>query len=277
MFGLTQWRRRRILRKFDVDDATWLRVSAGFPFVARLNDDERSRLRELAILFMHGKQISGAGGLELNQEMKLGIAVQACILILELGIEHYDGWVEIIVYPDEFMPRHEIRNEHGLVETDEMSYAGQAWLRGPVILSWANVEHAGEMDGMNVVIHEFAHKLDMLNGEANGFPPLHAGMDRRKWSQAFTTAFQDLRRRARVGERTEIDPYATVSPGEFFAVVSETFFEIPDIVKAVYPQVYEQLVQFYRQDPASRELPRDWRLKNRTEDSGLRTEKVPKA
>src|SRR5579859_5553103 len=277
MFGLTQWRRRRILRKSDVDDATWLRVSSCFPFVARLNDDERSRLRELAILFMHGKQISGAGGLELNQEMKLGIAVQACILILELGIEHYDGWVEIIVYPDEFMPRHEIRNEHGLVETDELSYAGQAWLRGPVILSWADVEHAGEMDGMNVVIHEFAHKLDMLNGEANGFPPLHAGMDRRKWSQAFTTAFQDLRRRARVGERTEIDPYATVSPGEFFAVVSETFFEIPDIVKAVYPQVYEQLVQFYRQDPASRALPREWRIKNglRTQDSG--TEKVPKA
>jgi Mlc titration factor MtfA (ptsG expression regulator) len=277
MFGFTQWRRRRILRKFNVDDATWQRVSACFPFVARLNDDERSRLRELAILFMHGKQISAAGGLGLNQEMKLGIAVQACILVLELGIEHYDGWVEIIVYPDEFMPRHEIRNEHGLVETDEMSYAGQAWLRGPVILSWADVEHAGEMDGMNVVIHEFAHKLDMLNGDANGFPPLHAGMDRRKWSQAFTAAYQDLCRRVRAGERTEIDAYATVSAGEFFAVVSETFFEIPDMVKAVYPQVYEQLAQFYCQDPASRELPREWRLKNRTENSGLGTEQVPKA
>ena len=260
MFGFTQWRRRRILRKFNVDDAAWERVSACFPFVARLNDDERSRLRDLAILFMHSKQISGAGGLELNQEMKLGIAVQACVLILELGIEHYDGWVEIIVYPDEFMPRHEIRNEHGLVETDEMSYAGQAWLRGPVILSWADVEHAGEMDGMNVVIHEFAHKLDMLNGEANGFPPLHAGMDRRKWSQAFTAAYQDLCRRVRAGEHTEIDPYATASPAEFFAVVSEAFFELPDIVRAVYPQVYEQLALFYRQDPANRELPREWRL-----------------
>ena len=260
MFGFTQWRRRRILRKFNVDDATWQRVSACFPFVARLNDNDRSRLRGLAILFMHGKQISGAGGLDLNQEMKLGIAIQACVLILELGIEHYDGWVEIIVYPDEFMPRHEIRNEHGLVETDEMSYAGQAWLRGPVILSWADVEHAGEMDGMNVVIHEFAHKLDMLNGEANGFPPLHAGMDRRKWSQAFTAAYQDLCQRVRAGEHTEIDPYATVSPAEFFAVGSEAFFEIPDIVRAVYPQVYEQLALFYRQDPANRELPREWRL-----------------
>jgi len=212
--------------------------------VARLSDDERARLRDLAILFMHGKQISAAGGLELNREMKLGIAVQACILVLELGIEHYDGWVEVIVYPDEFVSGHEFRNPDGLVEIDEMSYAGQAWIRGPVILSWADVEHAGDMDGMNVVIHEFAHKLDMLNGEANGFPPLHSGMNRQAWSQTFSAAYKDLCRR----------------PGEFFAVVSEAFFEIPDIVRAVYPQVYEQLALFYRQNPASRELPREWRL-----------------
>ena len=260
MFGFRRWRRRRIISKSGVNDATWQRVTGRFSFVARLNDDERTRLRELAVLFMHGKQISAAGGLELNQEMKLGIAVQACILVLELGIEHYDGWVEVIVYPDEFVSGHEFRNPDGLVQLDNTSYAGQAWLRGPVILSWADVEHAGEMDGMNVVIHEFAHKLDMLNGEANGFPPLHAGMDRQSWSRAFNAAFQDLCRRVQAGEQSEIDPYATESPGEFFAVVSETFFEIPDIVKAVYPQVYEQLAQFYRQDPASRELPRQWRL-----------------
>ena len=260
MFGFKQWRRRRILSKSNVDDATWQRVTGRLAFVARLKQDERARLRELAILFMHGKQISAAGGLELNEEMKLGIAVQACILVLELGIEHYDGWVEVIVYPDEFMPRRELRNEHGLVETDETPYAGQAWLNGPVILSWADVEHAGEMDGMNVVIHEFAHKLDMLNGKANGFPPLHAGMDRHLWSQTFNAAYEDLCRRVKAGEHTEIDPYATESPAEFFAVVSETFFEIPDIVKAAYPRVYEQLALFYRQDPASRELPREWRL-----------------
>jgi Mlc titration factor MtfA (ptsG expression regulator) len=261
MFGFRQWRRRRILGKSDLDDATWRRVSERFSFVARLDGEERARLRELAILFLHGKQISAAGGLELDREMKLGIAIQACILVLELGIEHYDGWVEVIVYPDEFVSGHEFRNPDGLVETDERSYAGQAWLRGPVILSWADVEHAGDMDGMNVVIHEFAHKLDMLNGEANGFPPLHAGMNRQAWSQTFSAAYKDLCRRVKAGEHTEIDPYATESPGEFFAVVSEAFFEIPDLVKAVYPQVYEQLAQFYRQDPASRELPREWRLR----------------
>ncbi len=261
MFGFSQWRRRRILGKSRLDDATWRRVTERLSFVARLNAGERARLRDLAILFLHGKQISAAGGLELNPEMKLGIAVQACILVLELGIEHYDGWFEVIVYPDEFVSGHEIRNREGLVETDQTSYAGQAWLRGPVILSWADVEHAGDMDSMNVVIHEFAHKLDMLNGTANGFPPLHAGMNRQLWSQTFNAAYQDLCRRVKAGERTEIDPYATESPGEFFAVVSEAFFELPDIVRVIYPQVYEQLAQFYRQDPASRELPREWRLK----------------
>lgn len=260
MFGFKAWRRRRILAKSPVDDATWQRVTRPLAFVARLNEGERARLRDLCVLFLHGKQISAAGGLVLTLEMKLAIAVQACILVLELGIEHYDGWVEVIVYPAEFMPRREFRNHDGLVETDEMSYAGQAWLGGPVILSWADVEHAGESDGMNVVIHEFAHKLDMLNGDANGFPPLHKGMNRQAWSKAFNAAYEDLCRRVDAGEHTEIDPYATESPGEFFAVVSEAFFELPDIVKVEYPRVYEQLVQFYRQDPASRELPRAFRL-----------------
>ena len=260
MFGFRQWRKRRILDKSGVDDAIWRRVSGQFPFVMRLDESARARLRDLAIVFLHRKQISAAAGLELDLDMKLGIAIQACILVLELGIEHYDDWAEVIVYPDEFVPGHEFRNPDGLMQTDQSAYAGQAWLRGPVILSWADVAHAGDMDGMNVVIHEFAHKLDMLNGDANGFPPLHAGMSRDAWTQSFEAAYEDLRRRADSGQRTEIDPYATESPGEFFAVVSEAFFEIPDIVRAIYPQVYAQLVQFYRQDPASLELPKAWRL-----------------
>jgi Mlc titration factor MtfA (ptsG expression regulator) len=261
MFGFARWRRRRILQRASLDEATWFRVASRFSFFQRLNEEERGRLRELVILFLHGKQISAAGGMELDLEKLLGIAIQACIVILNLGIEHYDGWVEIIVYPDEFRPRHEMRNQEGLIETDETSYAGQAWLNGPVLLSWADVENADDADGVNVVIHEFAHKLDMLNGDANGFPPLHAGMNREAWARDFTRAFEDLRRRVEAGEETEIDPYATESPAEFFAVISEAFFEIPDLVRTVYPDVYGQLAQFYRQDPASRELSREWRLR----------------
>ena len=261
MFGFARWRRRRILRRASLDEATWLRVANRFSFFQRLGEEERTRLRELVILFLHGKQISAAGGLELDLEKLLGIAIQACIAILNLGIEHYDGWVEIIVYPDEFLPRHEFRTEHGLVATDERSYSGQAWLNGPVILSWADVENAGDADGANVVIHEFAHKLDMLNGDANGFPPLHAGMNREAWSKAFVAAYDDLRTRVEAGRHAEIDPYAAESPAEFFAVTSEAFFEIPDLLRTVYPDVYTQLAQFYRQDPAGRELPREWRLR----------------
>lgn len=263
MFGFGRWRRRRILERAQLDEETWLRVAVRFSFFQRLNDEERGRLKDLVVLFLHDKQVSAAAGLELDLEKKLGIAIQACIVILNLGIEHYDGWVEIIVYPDEFVPRHEFRNEDGLVETDDMPYAGQAWLNGPVILSWADVENAGDADGMNVVIHEFAHKLDMLNGDANGFPPLHKGMNREAWSRSFAAAYEDLCRRVDAGEDTEVDPYATESPAEFFAVISESFFEIPDLLKTVYPEVYAQLAQFYRQDPASRELPREWRLGRR--------------
>lgn len=261
MFGFKDWRRQRILRRTKLDEAAWLRVVKRFSFAMRLTEAERARLRELVVLFLHGKQISAAGGLALTPEMKLGIAIQACILVLNLGIDYYDGWVEIIVYPDEFMPRHEYHTEEGLVGVDESSYAGQAWLHGPVILSWADVEHAGDADGVNVVIHEFAHKLDMLNGDANGYPPLHAGMSREAWSGVFSEAYEDFRRQVEAGGNTEIDPYAAEAPGEFFAVISEAFFEIPDLLRGIYPRVYEQLAQFYRQDPAGRELPREWRLR----------------
>lgn len=129
---------------------------------------------------------------------------------------------------------------------------GESWLAGPVVLSWADAEMRGDEHGYNVVIHEFAHKLDMLNGEANGFPPLHAGMDRGAWSRDFSAAYEDCRARLERGEPARIDPYAAESPAEFFAVLSEVFFEIPDAVLAEYPGVYRQLAAFYRQDPAAR-------------------------
>lgn len=260
--SIRAWRRRRILRRSALDPDLWQRVCTRFGFVARLTDEEKQRLRDLCVLFLHEKQISAAGGLELSDEMMLGIAIQACVLIVNLDIDYYNGWVEIIVYPDEFVPRHTFHNEHGVVETDDAPYAGQAWLRGPVILSWADVEYAWIGDGVNVVIHEFAHKLDMLNGDANGYPPLHAGMNRQAWAGAFSEAFADFCRRTERGEHTEIDPYAAQAPGEFFAVLSEHFFETPELVREIYPRVYDQLAAFYRLDLADRELPREWRLRS---------------
>jgi Mlc titration factor MtfA (ptsG expression regulator) len=215
-----------------------------------LTGDERARLRETVILFLHQKSIHGAAGLELDAGMRLMIAAQACILILNLDIDYYGGWVEVIVYPDEFVPAFEYTDEAGVVHTDRAPRAGEAWLRGPVILSWADVAPAA--DGVNVVIHEFAHKLDMLNGDANGYPPLHKGMSREAWSRALGAAYEDFCRRDERGEEMQIDEYAAQSPAEFFAVMSEAFFAAPRAVIAMYPEVYAQLAAFYRQDPAAR-------------------------
>jgi segregation and condensation protein B len=162
------------------------------------------------------------------------------------------GWVEVIVYPDEFVPRMEFVDDDGVVHREQAPRAGEAWLQGPVILSWADVAPRDEGDGVNVVIHEFAHKLDMLNGDANGFPPLHAGMNRREWAAAFAQAYEDFTRRVGADEETLIDPYAVESPAEFFAVMSEAFFELPRVVAAEYTTLYAQLRLFYKQDPLAR-------------------------
>jgi Mlc titration factor MtfA (ptsG expression regulator) len=204
------------------------------------------------VLFLYEKQFASAGGLELTDDMRFSIATQACILILNLDLEFYRGWSGIIVYPEQFVPRHQHVDELGVVHQGDEPYSGEAWLGGPVILSWADVENTGFADGVNVVIHEFAHKLDMLNGDANGFPPLHAGMDRQSWAGTMTAAYADFCARVDDGEDTIIDPYASESPGEFFAVMSEAFFELPDVVQDEYPEVYEQFRQFYRQDPVAR-------------------------
>lgn len=248
--ALKRWRRARIIARASLDPALWSQTLGSLAFLRGLSDAERERLRQSVILFLHHKSIHGAGGLELNAGMQLQIAAQACILILNLDVDYYRGWVEVIVYPDEFVPKIEFTDEAGVVHTEREPHAGEAWLQGPVILSWADV--APRVDGVNVVIHEFAHKLDMLNGDANGFPPLHRGMAREAWSQVFASAYADFRRRVDADEDTAIDPYAAESPGEFFAVMSEAFFETPHVVSSLYPQVYDQLMLFYRQDPAAR-------------------------
>ena len=136
---------------------------------------------------------------------------------------------------------------------------GEAWERGPVILSWADILDTLDEPGLNVVIHEMAHKLDMLTGEVNGLPPLHPGMKIEDWSRAFNAAYEQLCRDADRGRPTALDPYAAESPGEFFAVISEAFFETPGRVAETWPAVYEQLRMFYRQNPLAR-LPLSARL-----------------
>jgi MtfA peptidase len=252
MGWFTRWRRARILRRSQLDESLWLTAIARYPFTRVLSADERQRLRELVTLFLHEKTLDGAGGLAIRDEIRMAVAVQACMLILNLDLDYFRGWSEIIVYPDEFVADYEYMDEDGVVHKVREPMSGESWLQGPLILSWADTEAAGSGDGYNVVMHEFAHKIDMLNGDANGFPPLHKDMQREAWSSVFSAAYADLRARAERGEATVIDAYAAEDAAEFFAVASEAFFEIPQAIRATYPQVYAQLALFYRQDPAAR-------------------------
>ena len=246
------WRERRIVERADIDQRQWQAALDALPVLDGLDTAEQARLRELTVLFLHYKFFSAARDFEISETMKLVIALQACLPILNLGIECYDGWDSIIVYPSGFAPEHVYLDEFGVEHVVREEMSGEAWQRGPVLLSWDEALTAGELDGFNLVIHEFAHKLDMQNGEANGFPPLHHDMDPASWTQIFSSAFTDFERRCEHGEDTGIDDYAASNPAEFFAVLSEVFFERPEWLDASYPAVYAQLRLYYRQDPLRR-------------------------
>jgi len=230
-----------------IDEAQWRAAEYPYPFLDRLTEDERHRLRTLATEFIASKEWSAARDLQLTPAIQLSIALQACLPILNLGLDWYDGWVGIIVYPGDFVvPRHVV-DEFGVAHEYDDTVLGEAWEGGPVLLSW--FEDEGEMGDVNAVIHEFAHKLDMSNGAADGLPRLHKHMSVAAWHAAFAPAYEDFCCRIDAGQTTDIDPYAAEHPSEFFAVTSEVFFEAPGLLCASYPAVFEQLCLFYRQRP----------------------------
>jgi Mlc titration factor MtfA (ptsG expression regulator) len=249
-----RWWTQHVLHRHRIPLTIWLRVVEPSPLLSRLDRKERNRLRELSSLFLHRKVIVGAKGFELDEFSRAFIATHASLLILNLGLDWFDGWSEIIVYPGAFIvPRHE-PDEAGVVHEGNRGLTGEAWMRGPVILSWPDIDPANRdhrHKGSNVLLHEFAHKLDFLDGSANGIPPLHSGNRQHEWTEDFSSAYADLSR-GRHHKSTGIDRYATTSPAEFFAVTTEVFFEDPVRLRKQYPAVYDELRRFYRQDPMRR-------------------------
>lgn len=291
-WSLKNWRRRRLLQHAAIPEDDWHAAISGLPVLRGLPESDLERLRELATLFLNEKQMVAAGGFFLDDETRIKIAAQACLPVLNLGPDYYAGWVSVIVYPGEFVPEHEFMDEAGVVHVVRDATMGESWEQGPVVLSGADAMRSGERDGVNVhgkevthenetchahfphplpegeganeslrefhvnvVIHEFAHKLDMLNGAMNGFPPLHREMSAEQWAQAFGAAYADFCAKAERDVDMALDPYGAESPAEFFAVTSEAFFETPRILQREYPDVYRQLAAFYRQDPALRAEP----------------------
>jgi Mlc titration factor MtfA (ptsG expression regulator) len=255
--GLTSWWRDRVLERERalVSPELWDELQEALPLLQGLSAEEEQNLRDLSLLFLRDKVFEEVGDIRLDTPMRLFVALQACLPVLHLGLDWYRGWYAVIFYPEEFVPQREWVDEDGVVWVADQPMSGEAWEQGPVILSWADVEGGMERDGYNLVLHEHAHKLDMRDGVANGHPPLHAGMSDADWAEILGSAYADMIRRVDGGEDTPIDPYATESPAEFFAVCSEVFFELPHLLQSEYADVYGQLRGFYHQDPRRRLPP----------------------
>jgi MtfA peptidase len=255
MWSLRAWRRQRILARHPISSATWASVCDRLPILDGLEPAELQRLRERAVLFLHHKHLSALPGLELSGEDRLLLALQAELPLLNLAdLDWYQGFHEIVLYPDDFVSPQRHRDASGVVHEWDGAHSGEAWQQGPVILAWPGVEASGQWDGYNLVIHELAHKLDMLNGDANGLPPLHRNMRISDWAEAMQSAFDQMNAEldANPEAETALDPYAAENPAEFFAVTSEYFFSAPDLLAEAFPAVYAQLALFYRQAPLMR-------------------------
>ncbi len=236
-----------------IGDELWQEVLAQLPFLASRSSDDLARLRRMASLFLDRKEFSGAGGFVVDDATALSVAVQACLPVLELGIEQYDGFVGIVMHADAVVAEREFTDADGVVHRYDEVLAGEAMEGGPVMLSWADVRGVGAEDSTsayNVVIHEFAHVLDMRDGQPDGVPLLASAAAREAWLAVLMPEYDRMRERVVCGYETVLDAYAAESPDEFFAVASEAFFVTPRELKEEQPALYRLLASYYRQDPA---------------------------
>ncbi len=244
------WRRRAILATPFPDDHRAI-LDANVPQAAALDAEARGQLERMVQVFIAEKTWEGCGGQTIDDEVQVTIAGQACLLIL--GLEHalYRNVDSILVYPSTVLAPE--TPEMGAPASGGIPILGQVHHGGPVILAWDAVKHGAHNpgDGRNVVYHEFAHKLDLLDGAADGTPPLDRD-DYDAWATTCSRVYLDLLRRSNRGRKTFLDDYGATNEAEFFAVATEFFFEKPVRLRKNHPTLYEVMRDFYRQDPASR-------------------------
>jgi MtfA peptidase len=250
---LRQRSEQRAVERRPIPDSLWALTLARYPFLALRDAQDIAELRRLSSLFLDSKEFTGAHGLEISDDMAVAIAAQACLPVLRRGLSAFDGFVGIVVHPDEVQVTREFVDDDGVVHEYDEVLAGEAMEGGPVMLSWRDVSEAGESAqwGYNVVVHEFAHVLDMGDGVADGIPPLASGAERKHWQAVLMAEYEAFCDRVDAGDDTALDPYGAESPEEFFAVASEAFFVAPQDMRAEHPALYELLAGFYRQDPAT--------------------------
>jgi Mlc titration factor MtfA (ptsG expression regulator) len=255
LFGQRWWRLRRRLAvargPFPAHWQGWLRSRTSI--YERVPAQLRERLHQLIQIFVHEKTFVGCNGLVVSEEMRVVIAAYACLLVVnrhEVPRSHfYDELFSILVYPSPFIVPHSQRDAHGIVTEGTRVLSGQAWDARRIILSWQDIEE-GLATGHNVVLHEFAHYLDMEDETMDGAPGLGSEQEYRRWSEVFWREYEQMHHNLRAGNPTLLDPYAVSAPEEFFAVATEAFFETPRELEAQHAGVYEQLRRYYRVDPA---------------------------
>jgi MtfA peptidase len=226
---------------------------ARVPLARALDAPRLHYLRQLTALFLHTKRFHALAGAQLDPFWTLVIAMQASLPALPRGPKAFKGWTNVLVYPGEFNVRRNHRDAHsGVITESDDTLIGEVWDRGPMVLSLADVKLDIEApwDGFNVVVHEMAHKLDMLAAPANGVPPLLTGMNRREWISTMQAAFDRQVKLVERGRGAAIDPYAAEAPEEFFAVTSELHFSQPAVLRAAEPKVAKLLADFYGPSPA---------------------------
>lgn len=251
-----RWQARRdaaAVARRPIPDDLWKRTLVRYPFLRRRDPALASELRRLTSLFLDRKEFDARPGVRLTNDVVVAIAAQACVPVLKLGLARYDRFVGIVVHPDQVVARRTVLDEHGVEHEYDEVLAGEAVEGGPVMLSWRDVRGAGRSAEMayNVVIHEFAHVLDMADGLSDGVPLLPPDLPRAEWCAVLEREFEAFAARIDAGdEATALDPYGADGIDEFFAVASEAFFVAPQAMKAEHPVLYGVFARFYRQDPA---------------------------
>ncbi len=242
------WFRNQRNAQVAIDDADWRNACQDIELTSRLSEQARTRLRGHVGYFLRQKRFSGAAGLSLDDDDHLRIAMLACLPVTGLDPTWLRGWSEVIVYPGQFrVRREEYDEESGIVSESHDWLAGEAWQQGPLILSLDDIRQDLEdpFSGNNLVAHEVAHKLDMLDGHVDGVPPLPDRQRQQRWQAVFQHEFDVFRSSVDAGEDTMLDPYASESPDEFFAVTSEVYFSAPALLRQFHPAIHEELRQFY--------------------------------
>lgn len=257
----SSWRRKRVLSQ--PFPSHWEVLLERLPVYTSLSTQEKSQLKDLIKIFLDEKTIEGCAGLEVTDEVRITIAAHACVLLLGRETDIYPKCSTVLVYPDAYVVKGTAMGPGGvLVETTQVR-SGESWQGafapqsgGPVVLSWRAVKRSAHCpsDGSNVVFHEFAHQLDSEAGGMDGAPRLERNAQYLPWARVLGSEYQALADNIRNGKHTFINPYGATNPAEFFAVCTELFFERGKEMKAYHPELYQQLADFYKQDPASRSL-----------------------